>query len=116
VSTAVTVRSRSRISGFATVATTYTHAFVEGEALPRKPAADAIDAARVAAGVRQLYAGLEAAANGVAGDPASGEKADARTRTGDPFITSEVLYQLSYVGGTSRLAASHGRSLRASAA
>jgi hypothetical protein len=28
------------------------------------------------------------------------EKADARTRTGDPFITSEVLYQLSYVGGT----------------
>ena len=27
--------------------------------------------------------------------------ADARTRTGDPFITSEVLYQLSYVGGVS---------------
>jgi len=26
------------------------------------------------------------------------ERADARTRTGDPFITSEVLYQLSYVG------------------
>jgi hypothetical protein len=26
--------------------------------------------------------------------------ADARTRTGDPFITSEVLYQLSYVGAT----------------
>ena len=26
------------------------------------------------------------------------EEADARTRTGDPFITSEVLYQLSYVG------------------
>ena len=25
-------------------------------------------------------------------------KADARIRTGDPFITSEVLYQLSYVG------------------
>jgi hypothetical protein len=32
------------------------------------------------------------------------ERADARTRTGDPFITSEVLYQLSYVGGTPRLA------------
>ena len=38
--------------------------------------------------------------------PATSEKkplqigrADARTRTGDPFITSEVLYQLSYVGG-----------------
>jgi hypothetical protein len=27
------------------------------------------------------------------------ERADARIRTGDPFITSEVLYQLSYVGG-----------------
>ena len=26
-------------------------------------------------------------------------EADARIRTGDPFITSEVLYQLSYVGG-----------------
>jgi hypothetical protein len=26
------------------------------------------------------------------------EKADARIRTADPFITSEVLYQLSYVG------------------
>jgi hypothetical protein len=30
--------------------------------------------------------------------PAGFERADARTRTGDPFITSEVLYQLSYVG------------------
>ena len=28
-------------------------------------------------------------------------EADARTRTGDPFITSEVLYQLSYVGEVS---------------
>ena len=27
-------------------------------------------------------------------------KADARIRTADPFITSEVLYQLSYVGAT----------------
>ena len=26
-------------------------------------------------------------------------EADARIRTADPFITSEVLYQLSYVGG-----------------
>ena len=30
------------------------------------------------------------------------QQADARTRTGDPFITSEVLYQLSYVGGPGR--------------
>ena len=27
------------------------------------------------------------------------KRADARTRTGDPIITSDVLYQLSYVGG-----------------
>src|SRR5437763_17191725 len=32
-------------------------------------------------------------------------EADARTRTGDPFITSEVLYQLSYVGEASTVAA-----------
>ena len=32
-------------------------------------------------------------------------QADARTRTGDPFITSEVLYQLSYVGEAASLAA-----------
>ena len=31
-------------------------------------------------------------------DPAATVEADARTRTADPFITSEVLYQLSYVG------------------
>jgi hypothetical protein len=31
------------------------------------------------------------------------DKADARTRTGDPFITSEVLYQLSYVGAADRV-------------
>lgn len=31
-------------------------------------------------------------------------KADARIRTADPFITSEVLYQLSYVGATKRIA------------
>ena len=29
---------------------------------------------------------------------AADQEADARIRTGDPFITSEVLYQLSYVG------------------
>ena len=31
-------------------------------------------------------------------------EADARTRTGDPFITSEVLYQLSYVGKATTVA------------
>jgi hypothetical protein len=33
-------------------------------------------------------------------------QADARIRTADPFITSEVLYQLSYVGATPSLAGS----------
>jgi integrase len=32
------------------------------------------------------------------------DEADARTRTGDPFITSEVLYQLSYVGSAPTVA------------
>jgi hypothetical protein len=36
-------------------------------------------------------------------DSALDPEADARTRTGDPFITSEVLYQLSYVGGAGRV-------------
>ena len=39
-------------------------------------------------------------------------EADARTRTGDPFITSEVLYQLSYVGTE----AAAGRGVEAPAA
>src|SRR5207253_1801228 len=33
------------------------------------------------------------------------ERADARIRTADPFITSEVLYQLSYVGGAAQCTA-----------
>ena len=33
-------------------------------------------------------------------------EADARIRTGDPFITSEVLYQLSYVGSRPTVAGS----------
>jgi hypothetical protein len=82
----------------ATIASTYTHAFVEAEGLPREPAASVIDAARDALGVRQLYVGLGLDANGNAAETPSELEADARTRTGDPFITSEVLYQLSYVG------------------
>ena len=72
----------------ATIVSTYTHAFVEADAVPRESAADAIEAARVAAGGRQLYLGLEAAASDEAADLASRERADARTRTGDSFITS----------------------------
>jgi hypothetical protein len=43
---------------------------------------------------------------GSALDPCGG-KADARTRTGDPFITSEVLYQLSYVGRAAHFTCAH---------
>ena len=57
-----------------------------------------IEAARDALGVRQLYVDLGFVAMEDAAEPASELEADARTRTGDPFITSEVLYQLSYVG------------------
>ena len=39
--------------------------------------------------------------------PAWSVEADARIRTADPFITSEVLYQLSYVGEISSLATLH---------
>src|SRR5262249_60543759 len=42
--------------------------------------------------------------------PAPEGEADARTRTGDPFITSEVLYQLSYVGGAPTVAGCRGDS------
>ena len=34
----------------------------------------------------------------------AGKEAQGRTRTGDPFITSEVLYQLSYLGAPAELA------------
>jgi hypothetical protein len=33
----------------------------------------------------------------------SKREADGETRTPDPFITSEVLYQLSYVGGAAQV-------------
>ncbi len=36
---------------------------------------------------------------GKSGKEGEARRADARIRTADPFITSEVLYQLSYVGG-----------------
>jgi hypothetical protein len=41
---------------------------------------------------------MEFHAGRVLAGPPLPEKADARIRTADPFITSEVLYQLSYVG------------------
>jgi integrase len=65
------------------------------------PAEDQIRAARAAVG-RKMDAPSPLPAQPLNPDrPANTAKADARTRTGDPFITSEVLYQLSYVGACS---------------
>jgi hypothetical protein len=57
----------------------------------------------------RFHSGALEASSGYAGGARGGSEtawqrgiraeADGRTRTGDPFITSEVLYQLSYVGG-----------------
>ncbi len=82
----------------ATTASTYTHVFAEAEAVPREPVQEAVERARTATGVRSLYVELGLGDTQAGSDPAENEEADARTRTGDPFITSEVLYQLSYVG------------------
>ena len=78
--------------------TTYAHVFEEFEPTERVGACDAIEAAREEFDVRGRYAAALDAGEDEAGDPASVLEADARTRTADPFITSEVLYQLSYVG------------------
>jgi hypothetical protein len=57
---------------------------------------------RVRSGARRL---AEPGSAGWEPTPAREARADARTRTADPFITSEVLYQLSYVGKALSLAA-----------
>ena len=51
-----------------------------------------------------MYVDLGLAARRHSPETATEEEADARIRTADPFITSEVLYQLSYVGRTPSLA------------
>jgi Phage integrase family len=55
-------------------------------AASRRPQVDPSDAKRASRAARSEKKSLQLG------------EADARTRTGDPFITSEVLYQLSYVG------------------
>ena len=85
--------------------TTYAHVFEEFEPAARISAGEAIEAARAGFDVREEYAEAGEDGDAEGGDPASMLEADARTRTGDPFITSEVLYQLSYVGGPRILAA-----------
>ena len=61
--------------------------------------------------VREDYAERESGEEGDIHRCRSGSEADARIRTADPFITSEVLYQLSYVGGEGKSSAV-SRSLR----
>jgi hypothetical protein len=46
-------------------------------------------------GVREMYPDGRAASSVESVDPASGDEALFRTRTGDPLLTMEVLYQLS---------------------
>jgi hypothetical protein len=82
--------------------TTYAHVFEGFDPAARVTAADAIEAARAEFDVRGEYAEREGEEDAEDGDSASTLEADARTRTGDPFITSEVLYQLSYVGARPR--------------
>jgi hypothetical protein len=90
-------------------ARTYAHVMRDASRRRRVPITETIPKARAAASRRLLV------------DPSTGEsavrasrsgkksleieRADARTRTGDPFITSEVLYQLSYVGEAPTVAA-----------
>jgi hypothetical protein len=53
-----------------------------------------------ALGSKLTFDGSPPAGNGpVACNPSVQQRADAGTRTPDPIITSDVLYQLSYVGG-----------------
>ena len=66
---------------------------------PVRPAVQGFDL-RVFAPLRhELVAGPESSEGAATAEAASVKEADARIRTADPFITSEVLYQLSYVGG-----------------
>jgi integrase len=86
-------------------ARTYAHVMRDASKRRRAPIAQAIRTARAAARRRPLVD--PRTADQATQRKRSGEKvvqigrADARIRTADPFITSEVLYQLSYVGGVS---------------
>jgi hypothetical protein len=91
------VKGRAALqTGF--TARTYAHVMRDASKRRRVPIARAIVAAR-----RRPLVDPSAAEPGLRTDNATGkalqiEEADARIRTADPFITSEVLYQLSYVG------------------
>jgi hypothetical protein len=83
-------------------ARTYAHVMRDASRRRRITISEVIRTGRAAASRRPLVdpSGAEAAISVAPSRKKSPqiERADARTRTGDPFITSEVLYQLSYVG------------------
>ena len=83
-------------------ARTYAHVMRDASRRRRVPITEAIRKARAAVSRRPLVDPADRDQAVRAGRSAKKalqiEKADARTRTADPFITSEVLYQLSYVG------------------
>ena len=83
-------------------ARTYAHVMRDGSRRRRVPITEAIRKARAVASRRPLVdPSRDNSANRASRSVKKTlqiEKADARTRTADPFITSEVLYQLSYVG------------------
>jgi hypothetical protein len=83
---------------------TYSHVIRELAGVERVDAAEAIRKARAESAVPRSYPHSNPQAQSRRKSLLI-ERADARTRTGDPFITSEVLYQLSYVGLGSQLSA-----------
>jgi integrase len=89
-------------------ARTYAHVMRDASRRRRITISEAIRTGRATASRRPLVdpssAALRSSRNRRSVKDLQIERADARTRTGDPFITSEVLYQLSYVGGVSTLA------------
>jgi hypothetical protein len=57
--------------------------------------AEAIETARAEFDVREMYAGKRGTSGAESVDAGSDGEALFRTRTGDPLLTMEVLYQLS---------------------
>ena len=87
-------------------ARTYAHVMSDASKHRRVPISRAITTARRPQ-VDPSTAGTGIATAEPSGKPLQIERADARIRTADPFITSEVLYQLSYVGVTIRVYRPH---------
>jgi Phage integrase family len=88
-------------------ARTYAHVMRDPARRRRVPIGQAIRTAQAAARRRPL---VDPSAENRAKEANRSRKkavqigrADARIRTADPFITSEVLYQLSYVGGPAKV-------------